>query len=186
MTDRYAVIGNPVAHSLSPIIHAEFARQTGADIDYTRLLAPPGGFVASVDAFREQGGKGLNVTVPFKEDAYRYATACAVRARDAQAVNTLRFDASSVFGDNTDGTGLVRDIRENIGATLSGLGILLLGAGGAARGVLAPLLAERPASLTLANRTLDKAVALARRFDKGRVLGDREKLAVMGIPFEDK
>jgi len=170
MTDRYAVIGNPVAHSLSPIIHAEFARQTGEDIDYTRLLASPGEFVAAADAFREQGGKGLNVTVPFKEDAYRYATDCAVRARDAQAVNTLRFDAAGVFGDNTDGAGLVRDIRENIGAKICGLDVLLIGAGGAARGVLAPLLAERPASLTLANRSPDKALALAARFEKGRVL----------------
>ena len=170
MTDRYAVIGNPVAHSLSPLIHAEFARQTGEDIEYARLLAPPGEFVRSVDAFREQGGRGLNVTLPFKEEAYRYATDHSTRARDAQAVNTLRFDGLRAFGDNTDGTGLVRDIRENLGAPLSGKSILLLGAGGAARGVLAPLLAERPASLTLANRNLERALALARRFEEGRVL----------------
>ena len=164
MTDRYAVIGNPVAHSQSPLIHAAFARQTGEDIEYGRLLAPLERFAESVARFRDEGGRGLNVTLPFKEQAYRLASARSERAVAAEAVNTLRFDAQATFGDNTDGVGLVRDIRDNLGFALAGRRVLLLGAGGAARGVVAPLLEQHPQSLTLANRTLERALALERFF----------------------
>jgi len=164
MTDLYAVIGNPVAHSKSPQIHAAFAQQTGEDIAYGRLLAPLEGFSDAVKQFRAAGGRGLNVTVPFKEEAYRLATLHSEPARTAEAVNTLRFDAGAIYGDNTDGAGLVRDIRDNLGFAIAGRRILLLGAGGAARGVIAPLLAEGPKDLTIANRTLERAAVLARHF----------------------
>jgi shikimate dehydrogenase len=164
MTDRYAVVGNPVAHSKSPEIHAAFARQTGADIEYTRLLAPLDGFAQTVAAFRDAGGKGVNVTLPFKGEAFRLATTLAERARLAEAVNTLRFDAAGIFGDNTDGAGLVRDITGNLGVPLAGRRTLLIGAGGAASGVIPALLAAGVGRLVLANRTLDKARVLAQRF----------------------
>jgi shikimate dehydrogenase len=164
MPDKYAVIGNPVAHSKSPLIHAEFARQTGQDLVYTRLLAPTEAFRATAEAFRAGGGCGLNVTLPFKLEAYRYATLLSERARAAQAVNTLKFDGEHILGDNTDGAGLVNDLLRNLGCTLAGRRILLLGAGGAARGVVAPLLEQQPAQLVLANRTLDKALRLVRDF----------------------
>ena len=144
MIDRYAVIGNPVAHSKSPQIHALFARENGQDMEYGRLLAPLDGFRETVERFRAEGGRGVNVTVPFKEEAYRLATSHSERARAAEAVNTLRFDAGAVYGDNTDGAGLVRDIRDNLGVAIAGRRVLLLGAGGAARGVIGPLLAEGP------------------------------------------
>lgn len=159
--DRYTVIGNPVEHSKSPLIHAEFARQTGQDIEYGRILAPIGGFADSIEQFRAAGGQGVNVTVPFKEDAYLYATERTSRAELAHAVNTLHFlPDGTVLGDTTDGVGLVRDIVANLGVTLKGKRVLLMGAGGAARGVIQPLLDERPASLFLVNRTADKALAL--------------------------
>ncbi len=170
MTDQYAVVGNPVAHSKSPQIHAEFARQTGQDMSYERLLAPLGGFAETVEAFRQAGGKGLNVTVPFKEEAYRYATRKSERAEAAGAVNTLKFDNGLIMGDNTDGAGLVRDLTANLKLQLNGKRILLMGAGGAARGVIGPLLAEKPAALSLANRTVEKALRLAGLFD-GKISG---------------
>ena len=160
--DRYAVIGNPVEHSKSPLIHAEFARQTGQAMEYGRILAPIGGFEDSIEQFRAEGGRGVNVTVPFKEDAYQYATARTARAELAHAVNTLHFlPDGEVLGDTTDGLGLVRDITVNLGVDLTGKHILLMGAGGAARGVIQPLLDARPASLFVVNRTADKARALA-------------------------
>ncbi len=161
MTERYAVIGNPVDHSRSPEIQSAFARATRQDIEYGRLLAPRDGFAETVRRFRSEGGRGANVTVPFKEQAFRLADSLSVRAQAAQAVNTLRFDASGIFGDNTDGAGLVADLKCNLGISLAGRRILLLGAGGAARGVLHPLLAEHPAALMLVNRTPEKARALA-------------------------
>ena len=164
MTDQYAVVGNPVAHSKSPLIHAEFARQTRQDMAYERLLAPLDGFVKIVEAFRQTGGKGLNVTVPFKEQAFRYASHKTARAEAAGAVNTLKFDEGGVLGDNTDGAGLVRDLTVNLKQALAGKRILLMGAGGAARGVIGPLLADRPAALVLANRTVEKAEQLAEQF----------------------
>ena len=166
MTDRYAVVGNPVAHSLSPEIHAAFARQTGEDIEYSRLLAPLDGFVGSVQAFRDGGGRGVNVTLPFKLEAWRLATQRSARAEQAEAVNTLRFDGATIFGDNTDGAGLVRDIEHHGGRAIAGSRVLLLGAGGAARGVLLPLIERGPAALVIANRTVDKAQALATHFGR--------------------
>jgi shikimate dehydrogenase len=166
MTDYYAVVGHPIAHSLSPTIHREFARQTGQDLQYRKLLAPIDGFAEVVAAFRAGGGAGLNVTVPFKEQAFALSTQKTARALTAGAVNTLKFDNDEVFGDNTDGAGLARDLTQNLGVPISGKFVLLMGAGGAARGVLAPLLQERPAALVLANRTSEKAKQLAQQFDK--------------------
>ena len=164
MTDRYCVFGNPVAHSRSPAIHARFAAECGQDLSYEAILAPVDGFAASVAQFVAAGGKGANVTVPFKEEAFRLSTRLSERAARAGAVNTLAFADGEIFGDNTDGAGLVRDIEVNLGVALAGQRILLLGAGGAARGALAPLLACRPTSLFIANRSADKALALAAEF----------------------
>jgi len=167
--DRYGVIGHPIAHSKSPDIHARFAAQTKQDLMYERLLAPLGGFADTVQSFMWQSGKGLNVTVPFKLEAHGLATELTERARAAGAVNTLTFalganGGSLILGDNTDGVGLVTDIVRNAGISIAGKRVLLLGAGGAARGVLLPLLNEHPAELVIANRTESKAIALARQF----------------------
>lgn len=170
MTSHYAVFGNPVAHSRSPLIHAEFARQTGQDLDYRAILAPLDGFAAAIARFREAGGAGANVTVPFKEEAFRLATRLTPRAEQAGAVNTLKFDNDGVLGDNTDGAGLVRDLALNLKQSLAGKSLLLMGAGGAARGVIGPLLAEQPGRLVLANRTVEKALQLAELFG-GRISG---------------
>lgn len=164
MTDRYAVIGHPIAHSKSPAIHTAFARQTGQDIVYEAILAPLDGFAAAVAAFRAAGGKGMNVTVPFKLEALALADEPSERARLAGAANTLRFDADGMFADNTDGVGLVRDLAGRLGVVLAGRRVLILGAGGAARGVILPLLEEKPALAAIANRTPEKAAALAARF----------------------
>lgn len=164
MTDRYAVIGNPVAHSRSPDIHAAFARETSQDIEYGRVLAPLDGFAATVRAFRAQGGRGANVTLPFKEEAFALSTARTRRAEQAGAVNTLRFDGDAVNGDNTDGVGLVRDLRDNLGVAIAARHVLVIGAGGAGRGVLGPLADEKPGRLVIANRTHARAVELAGRF----------------------
>ncbi|MBM4190261.1 MAG: shikimate dehydrogenase [Betaproteobacteria bacterium] len=168
MTDRYTVFGHPIEHSKSPRIHTAFAAQTGQDLSYTATLAPLDGFEAALSAFRAAGGRGANVTVPFKEEAYRLATRLAERARQAGAVNTLLLDGSEIIGDNTDGVGLVRDLTENLQYGLAGKRILVLGAGGATRGILGPILAnqgaECPARLFVANRTAAKAVELARLF----------------------
>lgn len=162
--DRYAVVGNPIAHSRSPRIHGLFAAAMGQDMRYEAILAPVDGFVATVAAFRDAGGLGLNVTVPFKEEAFRLANRRSPRAEAAGAVNTLAFRDGDIFGDNTDGAGLVRDLTTNLGCRLAGRRLLLLGAGGAARGVILPLLEQAPASLTIANRTAEKAVRLAAEF----------------------
>ncbi|WIM04620.1 MAG: shikimate dehydrogenase [Candidatus Nitricoxidivorans perseverans] len=164
MTDKYAVVGNPVAHSKSPRIHALFAAQTGQDMAYGAILAPLDGFAATVRAFIDESGRGMNVTVPFKEEAHRLATRRTPRAEAAGAVNTLMFDGAEILGDNTDGAGLVRDIATNLGAGIAGRRILLLGAGGAARGVILPLMGEQPAELFVANRTAEKAARLAAAF----------------------
>lgn len=165
MTDKYAVIGNPIEHSRSPEIHARFAAQTHQQMQYDRLLAPLDGFLAAVQQFMRSGGKGLNVTVPFKLEAYANATRLTPRAKAAGAVNTLKFDNGEMLGDNTDGVGLVTDIVHNAAVAVAGKSVLLLGAGGAARGVLLPLLDEQPARVVVANRTPSKAVELVRRFD---------------------
>jgi shikimate dehydrogenase len=162
--DQYAVIGNPIAHSKSPEIHERFAAQTGQRMAYERLLSPLDGFVNTVHAFIAQNGKGANVTVPFKLEAFNMSTTLSKRARTAGAVNTLRFDGNDIFGDNTDGVGLVNDIIKNAGISLSGKRILLLGAGGAARGVIQPLLDENPSELVIGNRTVSKAEELSRLF----------------------
>ncbi len=172
MTDQYAVIGNPIEHSKSPQIHTAFARQTGQDIRYERLLGDLEEFEADVDQFVAGGGRGLNVTVPFKERAFRYADSLSERARDAGAVNTLVVGGDDIHGDNTDGAGLVRDLTCNHQFALAGAQVLLLGAGGAVRGVLRPLLDESPGRLVIANRTAEKALALAAATaDRGPVSG---------------
>ncbi len=158
MTDRYAVIGNPIAHSKSPQIHTLFAQQTRQDISYEAILAPLDGFAATVERLREEGYKGCNVTVPFKIQAYNFVgSTIATRALEAVAVNTIRFDGEIVLGDNTDGAGLVRDIEHNLGVSLQGKRVLLMGAGGAARGVQMPLVLAKVQRLAIANRTLEKA-----------------------------
>ena len=162
MTDRYAVIGNPIAHSKSPAIHAAFAAQTGEPIEYGRILGDPGDFAGDVRRFVAEGGRGLNVTVPFKTDAFELLDDLGEQARAAGAVNTLIVrDGGLLRGDNTDGIGLLRDLTENHRFPLTGKRLLLLGAGGAARGVLRPLLEAGPAELLIANRTASKAEALA-------------------------
>lgn len=163
MSERYAVIGNPVSHSLSPRIHAAFARQTGQDMEYGRLEAARDGFNAAVEGFRAEGGRGLNVTLPFKPEAYEYAGTRTPRAEAAQAVNTLAFGPDGVTGDNTDGAGLVRDLESNLGYAIVANRVLVLGAGGAARGILGPLMDRLPVTIFIANRDTAKARALAER-----------------------
>lgn len=163
--DRYAVMGTPIAHSKSPRIHALFAKQTGQRIVYTAIQVDHGGFKQAVGNFQASGGKGLNVTVPFKREAWELVNERSARAQRAGAVNTIAFRAKGMlFGDNTDGTGLIRDLCGNSGATISGKRVLVLGAGGAVRGVLGPLMEERPAAIVIANRTVDRAVGLALEF----------------------
>lgn len=162
--DRYVVFGNPIAHSKSPVLQRLFAEQTGQSMQYDALLAPLDDFAGCASAFFQEG-RGANVTVPFKEDAYRLANSLTPRAQRAGAVNTLSKQADgTLLGDNTDGAGLVRDLTVNAGFSLKGKRILILGAGGAVRGVLEPMLAESPASVTIANRTVDKAEVLAELF----------------------
>ena len=161
--DRYVVAGNPVEHSQSPFIHAEFARQTAQVMEYGRELWPLGGFEASLRALVASGAKGCNITVPFKFDAYQAGPRRTARAALAQAANVLRFDAEGWLADNTDGAGLVRDIERNAGVALAGKRVLLIGAGGAAAGVLGPLLAARVSEVVVVNRTLAKAQALVER-----------------------
>jgi len=161
--DRYAVAGNPVAHSRSPHIHSLFAKQTGQAVDYGRLLCPQGAFVPEVKAFAASGAKGCNVTVPFKFEAFELSSQRSPRAELAQAANTLRFDEGGWLADNTDGVGLVRDITVNAGVPLAGRRVLLLGAGGASAGVLGPLIEARPAEIVMANRTVEKAQAIVAR-----------------------
>jgi shikimate dehydrogenase len=180
MTDRYAVIGNPIAQSKSPLIHSAFAQVTGQDIDYRKLLGPLGEFAATVDAFRASGGLGMNVTAPFKLDAFAYATDLAPSAQIAGAVNAMKFDGDKVYAENFDGVGLVRDVVHNLGCSLQGRRVLILGAGGATRGALLPLLAEQPAELVIVNRTVAKAqelAALAQQHQMGQV-------PVQGLGYE--
>jgi shikimate dehydrogenase len=173
MSERYAVIGHPVAHSRSPFIHAEFARATGQDIEYGRIEAPLEGFRRAVEEFRAAGGKGLNVTLPFKGEAFRYCGEPTERARRAEAVNTLTF-GEPVAGDNTDGVGLVRDLSRNLHFDLKSSRALLLGAGGAAQGVAGALREAGVAQLVIVNRTAEKARALAARFPHTRGCGYEE------------
>lgn len=171
--DRYAVLGNPIAHSKSPQIHAAFAAQTGQQLSYTAMQVEPDAFAASVATFRRNGGRGLNITVPFKQEAWALAETRTPRAERAGAVNTLWWDDQDrLHGDTTDGVGLVRDLRDNQHIAIAGQRLLLVGAGGAARGVIEPLLQEQPAELWIVNRTEAKAHALAALFaDSGSVTG---------------
>lgn len=171
--DRYAVFGHPISHSLSPRIHRLFARQTGQPLAYDAQDVPADAFEAAVTSFLSDGGQGLNCTVPLKELAFRIADRLSPRARRAQAVNTLALQADGcLLGDNTDGAGLVRDLTANLGLRLSGQRLLILGAGGATRGILAPLLEHAPAAVVIANRTAARAVTLEHEFrDLGPVTG---------------
>ncbi|MDW6002292.1 shikimate dehydrogenase [Vibrio mangrovi] len=169
LNDRYAVFGNPISHSKSPFIQTLFARQTNQEMTYTAELAPVNGFKSTVDAFFSQGGKGCNVTVPFKEEAYAFADQLTERAKIAGAVNTLKkLDDGGILGDNTDGAGLVQDLLQHQ-VPLAGAKILLIGAGGAAKGVIHPLLAQSPDSIVITNRTFAKAEALAALFQESQV-----------------
>jgi len=169
---RYAVMGNPVQHSKSPRIHSLFAQQTGQNIEYSAIQVDPGGLEQAIGNFQASGGKGLNITVPFKQEAWKLMDQLSDRARLAGAVNTILFRGEERFGDNTDGVGLIRDLCDNHGITLQNRHILLLGAGGAARGVIGPLLELQPARLVIANRTPHRAEELARDFSQyGEVRG---------------
>lgn len=173
MSDQYAVFGNPITHSKSPLIHAEFAAQTGQAMIYTKQLVQLGGFKEAAQAFFAGGGKGLNVTVPFKQDAFSFASRLTDRAKLAGAVNTLaRQENGEILGDTTDGIGLVRDVTVNRHWQIRGKRVLILGAGGAVRGVLEPLLAQQPQHVVIANRTVDKALQLCKDFaEKGYLCG---------------
>ena len=162
MTDRYAVIGNPIDFSKSPFIHMSFAQSTDQDIEYTKVLGPLGQFHSTVDEFRQAGGLGMNVTAPFKLDAFQYATQRSAAAELAGAANALKFQGHEVLAENFDGVGLVRDVVHNLGHALKNKRVLLLGAGGAARGALLPFLAEVPQQLVISNRTESKAEDLAK------------------------
>jgi shikimate dehydrogenase len=164
MTDRYAVIGNPISHSKSPLIHSTFARATGQDIEYVAIEGPLDGFRQAVLDFRAAGGRGMNVTAPFKLQALELATDRLERAQRAGASNALKFEDDRIFAENFDGVGLVNDIGRNLGFSLAGRRVLLLGAGGAVRGALLPLLQQRPAEIFIANRTSEKAVSLAAQY----------------------
>ena len=190
MSDRYYVIGHPIAHSKSPAIHTAFALQTGQDLVYERCLAALDGFADTVAGLIASGCKGANVTVPFKLDAAALATTLSARAQAAGAVNTLSFAGGAIAGDNTDGAGLINDIVRNAGFAIAGKRILLLGAGGAARGVILPLLGEGPAQLVIANRTRATADVLVQRFaGQGSAVtaceyADLAELADLGGPFD--
>ena len=164
MPDRYAVIGHPVSHSKSPLIQNAVAEQTGQDMVYGIVEAPLDGFRSAVEAFRAAGGRGMNVTAPFKLQAFELATDPSDRARLAGASNALKFDGERIFAENFDGVGMVRDITRNLGFPVRGHRVLVLGAGGAARGVVQPVLAEKPALLAIANRTSGKAQRLRELF----------------------
>jgi shikimate dehydrogenase len=164
MTDRYAVIGNPIGHTKSPLIQGFFAEQTGQDMEYTAFEAPIGGFATRVDEFRRSGGLGLNITAPFKLDAFDYATELSERARLAGAVNAMKFSGNRVAAENFDGVGLTNDIQLNLKFPLKHRRVLLLGSGGAARGAILPFLKQQPAKLVIVNRTISKAHELVERF----------------------
>ena len=168
MTDRYALFGNPLGHSKSPLIHGEFARETGQDMSYELIQAPLDGFAAAVAEFRARGGRGMNVTMPFKLEAFALATELSQRARLAGAANALKVEGQRLLAENFDGVGLVNDIQRNLDYPMSGTRVLLMGAGGAARGAMLPILEQRPARLVVANRTIAKAVSLGAQFQSMR------------------
>ncbi|MBA3696725.1 MAG: shikimate dehydrogenase [Methylotenera sp.] len=182
MPDRYAVIGNPIAHSKSPIIHEAFARNTGQSLEYIKVLAPLDAFVDTVQSMIAEGFKGANVTVPFKLEAFQLANQLTERAHDAGAVNTLIFNEAGITGDNTDGAGIVRDIQENLHIPITGKRVLLIGAGGAAEGVLHPILACSPSLLVITNRTLDKALTMVKKVEDQ---GEYRFVSVNAYAFHD-
>ena len=182
MADQYAVIGNPIAHSKSPIIHAAFAAQTGQILQYERVLAPLSGFAATLKQLISAGYAGANVTVPFKLEAFHLADSLTERASDAGAVNTLIFAHQQIIGDNTDGVGLVNDITHNLKLSFANKRVLLIGAGGAAEGVLHPILACAPSLLVITNRSLDKALNMVK---KVQMQGDYQMVSVSAHAFDD-
>jgi shikimate dehydrogenase len=182
MSDQYAVIGNPIAHSKSPLIHQAFAQQTQQDIEYGRVLVAVDAFVQSVLSMQASGFKGLNVTVPFKLEAFKLATRRTERASDAGAVNTLIFNGTDIIGDNTDGCGLVRDITHNMYLDFAQKRVLLIGAGGAAEGVLHPILTQQPQLLVIANRTMDKALSMVKKVEEQ---GEYRFVSVNAHAFDD-
>lgn len=177
MSEKYAVIGNPIGHTKSPLIQGMFAQSVGKQVEYTAILGKLGEFASTIDAFRASGGRGLNITAPFKLDAFAYATTLSERARQAGAVNALKFDGERVYAENFDGVGLVRDVVDNLHCPLAGKRVLVLGAGGAARGALLPFLEQKPALLVIANRSVDKAMGLAASLDT--------ECTVSGVAYAD-
>lgn len=183
--DEYAVMGNPIAHSKSPQIHTLFAEQTRQNIRYRAIQVDPGGFEQAVGNFFASGGKGLNITVPFKQEAWQLANTLSERAQLAGAVNTLKpLSEDGLFGDNTDGVGLVRDLTQNLGIPLGNKKLLLVGAGGAARGVIAPLLDQQPQQLTIVNRTMDRAHELVQQFANEGNIDAKSFSALEGEQFD--
>ncbi len=162
--NRYGVFGNPIEHSLSPIIHTQFAQQTGCEIEYEKILAPLDDFAKIAQEFIDKGAKGFNITVPFKIEAFNLATQHSLNAQTAGAVNTIKINGNELMGENTDGIGLVNDLTKNLNIDLNNKTLLILGAGGATRGILLPLLKQQPRRLMIANRTASKAVDLAKDF----------------------
>ena len=183
MTDKYAVIGNPVAHSKSPLIHRLFAEQTGQDISYEAVEAPLDGFTATVERLRAAGYKGCNVTVPFKFEAFKMCSKHTGRAREARAANTLLFRDGEIWGDNTDGAGLINDMEKNIGFRLMFKDALLMGAGGAAAGVIWPLF-NAGVGVVIANRTVDKAQELAADFEGAGTVFAKSYAELAGRRFD--
>ena len=183
--DRYGVMGYPVSHSRSPVIHRLFARQTGQHIQYELLEVTPEKLEQAVRQFHRTGGKGLNITVPHKHSACRLCDHLSERASTATAVNTLTFNEGEIFGDNTDGIGLLRDLAVNHGLNLDGANILILGAGGATRGIIGPLLEMQPRGLLIANRTIEKAQEIVERFaSMGPVSACRFDVIPISEPFD--
>ena len=183
MTDKYAVIGNPVSHSKSPLIHKMFAEQTGQDISYEAIEAPLNGFTATIQQLRAVGFKGCNITVPFKHEAFTLANELSGRARAAHAVNTFLFQNEIILGDNTDGVGLVTDIEQNLSHKLLFKSVLLMGAGGAAHGVIWHLF-NAGAAVIIVNRTMDKAEKLAAEFEGYGTVFAKSYTALAGQQFD--
>lgn len=184
MTDRYAVIGNPIGHTKSPFIHSHFASLTGQDLSYSAIEGSVEGFVETVRDFFSAGGKGMNVTAPFKLQAFEMADELSDRARLAGAVNALKFENGRMYAENFDGIGLLNDIQRNLGQPLQGKRVVLLGAGGAARGALLPFLQAGPAELVVCNRTHEKAEGLASQFASHGSIRAATVEQLAGQPFD--
>jgi shikimate dehydrogenase len=183
--DTYAVMGNPIAHSKSPFIHEKFAKQTQQHLQYIKILVPLDDFTAAIKEFQQQGGKGLNITLPFKQQAFELVNTCSERAQLAGAVNTIVFKSDgSLFGDNTDGVGLLHDLTHNAQYNLNHKRILVLGGSGAVQGILAPLLSEHPECIVIANRTIAKAEKLADKFSPFGKIKSCEYSALPGQQFD--